>query len=70
MSCRRAPTLLRTPISRVRSLTTASMMFMITTPPTTMNTLTMPMAAAAIAPVKLFHAEMSVSEDRIMNVSS
>ena len=35
---RRAPTDLRMPISRVRSVTTASMMFMITTPPTTMNT--------------------------------
>ncbi len=51
MSCRRAPTDFRTPISRVRSLTTASMMFMITTPPTTMKTLTTPTAAAAIAPV-------------------
>ena len=39
------------PISCVRSVTTASMMFMITTPPTTMNTETTPMAVAAMAPV-------------------
>ena len=38
MSPRRAPTALRMPISWVRSVTTASMMFMITTPPTTRNT--------------------------------
>ncbi len=36
MSERRAPSALRTPISRVRSLTLISMMFMITMPPTTM----------------------------------
>src|ERR1022692_1784237 len=39
MSLRRAPTDLRMPISRVRSVTTASMIFIITTPPTTMKTL-------------------------------
>ena len=32
---RRAPSALRSPISRVRSVTTISMMFMITMPPTT-----------------------------------
>ena len=36
MSWRLAPTALRIPISRVRSLTDISMMFMITMPPTTM----------------------------------
>ena len=51
MSLRRAPTDLRMPISCVRSVTTASMIFMITTPPTTMNTETTPTAVAAIAPV-------------------
>ena len=51
MSLRRAPTDLRMPISRVRSVTTASMIFMITTPPTTMKTETTPMAVAEIAPV-------------------
>ena len=35
MSERRAPSALRRPISRVRSLTTISMMFMMTMPPTT-----------------------------------
>jgi len=35
----------------VRSVTTASMMFMITTPPTTMNTETTATAVAAMAPV-------------------
>ena len=35
MSRARAPTALRMPISRVRSVTTISMMFMITMPPTT-----------------------------------
>ena len=51
MSCRRAPTDFRIPISRVLSDTTANMIFMITTPPTTINTLTTPTAAPAIAPV-------------------
>ena len=35
MSDRRAPSALRRPISRVRSVTTISMMFMMTMPPTT-----------------------------------
>src|SRR5262249_27331261 len=35
MSLRRAPSALRKPISRVRSVTTISMMFMMTMPPTT-----------------------------------
>ena len=51
MSRLRAPTDLRMPISCVRSVTTASMMFMITTPPTTMKTETTPTAVAAMAPV-------------------
>ena len=34
MSRRRAPSALRTPISRMRSVTDTSMMFMTTTPPT------------------------------------
>ena len=42
MSIRVAPTAMRIPISRVRSVTAISMMFMITTPPTTM-----PMATTA-----------------------
>ncbi len=51
MSRLRAPTDLRMPISCVRSVTTASMMFIITTPPTTMKTETTPTAVAAMAPV-------------------
>ena len=51
MSLLRAPTDLRMPISCVRSVTTASMMFMITTPPTTMNTDTTATAVAAMAAV-------------------
>src|ERR1035438_3758266 len=51
MSRRRAPSDLRMPISCVRSVTTASMMFMITMPPTSMNTDTMPTAMAAMADV-------------------
>ena len=46
MSRRRAPSDLRMPISWVRSVTLASMMFMITIPPTTMNTATSPMVTA------------------------
>ena len=53
MSLCLAPTDLRIPISCVRSVTTASMMFMITTPPTTMNTETIAMAVAAITPRQL-----------------
>jgi hypothetical protein len=47
MSLRRAPTALRMPISYVRSVTTASMMFMITTPPTTIKMDTIPTAMVA-----------------------
>ena len=41
-SRRRAPSDLRNPISRVRSVTDMSMMFMITTPPITSDTITTP----------------------------
>ena len=46
MSRRRAPSDLRRPISRVRSLTTISMMFMMTMPPTTSERLTTPIRIA------------------------
>ena len=46
MSRRRAPSALRSPISRVRSLTTISMMFMMTMPPTTSDSATTPMSTA------------------------
>ena len=42
MSLRLAPSALRRPISAVRSLTTISMMFMITMPPTTSESATTP----------------------------
>ena len=46
MSERRAPSALRSPISRVRSVTTISMMFMITMPPTTSDRPTTPTRTA------------------------
>ena len=46
MSRRRAPSALRSPISRVRSLTTISMMFMMTMPPTTSDSATTPISTA------------------------
>src|SRR5262249_30930275 len=46
MSRRRAPSALRRPISRVRSLTTISMMFMMTMPPTMSESATTPMSTA------------------------
>ena len=46
MSRRRAPSALRSPISRVRSLTTISMMFMMTMPPTTSDSATTPTSTA------------------------
>ena len=45
MSRRRAPSAFRMPISRVRSLTAMSMMFMITMPPTTSEMATSPGSA-------------------------
>ena len=42
MSRRRAPSAFLSPISRVRSLTTMSMMFMMTMPPTTSDSATTP----------------------------
>ena len=46
MSDRRAPSALRRPISRVRSVTTISMMFMMTMPPTTSDRPTTPRSTA------------------------
>ena len=53
MSRRRAPSALRRPISRVRSLTTISMMFMMTMPPTTSESETMPRSTAKMPAEKL-----------------
>ena len=44
-------------------------MFMITTPPTTMNTLTTAIAVAAIACVMVSHSRMIDSDVRIMKLS-
>ena len=46
MSDLRAPSALRSPISRVRSVTTISMMFMMTMPPTTSDRPTTPISTA------------------------
>ena len=51
MSRRLAPSALRRPISRVRSLTTISMMFMITMPPTSSDRPTMPTSSTAMPAV-------------------
>jgi hypothetical protein len=51
MSPRRAPMALRTPISRVRSVTLTSMMFMTPIPPTSRLTLEMAIAIKPIATV-------------------
>ena len=51
MSPGRAPTAIRRPISRVRSVTDTSMMFMIPMPPTTSATLAMEDSSAVITPV-------------------
>jgi hypothetical protein len=64
-----APNDRRIPISRVRSVTLASMMFMITIPPTTRNTLTIPTAAAASLPVRSCQSAMIESDPRIAKLS-
>ena len=53
---RRAPRDFRKPISRVRSVTLASMMFMMTTPPTTRKTQVIQMAMANTFPVIRFQS--------------
>ena len=68
MSRRRAPSDLRMPISCVRSVTTASMMFMITIPPTTMNTETIPIAMAAMVAVSRSHRLTIVSDAKMRKV--
>ncbi len=65
---RRAPSDLRMPISCVRSVTTASMMFMITMPPTTMKTETMPTAMPAMVEVSRSHRLTMVSEAKMLKV--
>ena len=66
----RAPSERRKPISRVRSVTLASMMFMITIPPTTRNTAVKPTATANKFPVSCFHKLMIDSEPTTPKLSS
>src|ERR1035441_3261545 len=70
MSRLRAPSDLRTPISRVRSVTLASITFMITTPPMTRNTETTPTMVLATAPVRFVHKPIIVSDARMPKLSS
>ncbi len=51
MSARLAPRAFRSPISRVRSVTTISMMFMMTMPPTTSESPTTPISTAKMPAV-------------------
>ena len=62
MSRLRAPSALRRPISRVRSLTTISMMFMMTMPPTTSDRPTTPMSTENAPAVKARKMFMIVSD--------
>ena len=62
MSRLRAPSALRRPISRVRSLTTISMMFMMTMPPTTSDSETMPISTAKAPWENCFQRFISVSD--------
>ncbi len=61
MSLRRAPSALRTPISRVRSVTETSMMFMITMPPTTNEIEAMAIVTAKNEPLMSFHSDRKES---------
>ncbi len=70
MSRRRAPSALRRPISRVRSDTTISMMFMITMPPTTSDSETMPISSTNAFCEKSRHSSISVSDVNRPKLSS
>src|SRR5258707_208119 len=63
-----APSERRNPISRVRSVTLASMMFMITIPPTTRKTLTSAIATNARFPVRSCHNFAILGSDSIMQL--
>ena len=53
MSRRRAPAALRMPISRVRSVTDTSMMFMMTMPPTSSEIAATPIVTTKMPPVRV-----------------
>jgi len=61
MSPRRAPSALRTPISRVLSVTETSMMFMMTMPPTTSEIEAMAMVTAKKLLLISFHKDRNES---------
>ncbi len=70
MSCRRAPTDFRNPISCVRSVTDISMMFMITIPPTTMPIATTAGTTVNSTFVSCFQKASSASAVSIEKLSS
>jgi len=65
-----APSALRIPISRVRSVTDTSMMFMMTTPPTTSEMDAMPRMTAPNIPVIWLKSPIKVSLVRMAKESS
>ena len=69
MSRRLAPSALRRPISRVRSLTTISMMFMITMPPTSSDRPTMPTSTTAMPAVACWNSSIIEPEARMPKLS-
>src|SRR5437016_1403050 len=68
MSRRRAPSDLRIPISRVRSATAISMMFMMTIPPTTSDTATRP--GSATNSTRLIFPQKSSTSSAVSSVKS
>ncbi len=65
-----APSDLRMPISRVRSVTEASITFMITTPPITRKIETSPTIPEASVPVRFCHRPIKLSLARMPKLSS
>ena len=70
MSRLRAPSAFRRPISRVRSLTTISMMFMMTMPPTSSDSDTMPRSTANALWLKVRQRFISVSDVKMPKSSA
>ena len=70
MSCRLAPSALRIPISRVRSVTDTSMMFMMPMPPTSSYTLAIPPSSIVKTPLVALAIAMISAWLRTMKSSS
>src|SRR4029453_18536664 len=70
MSDRRAPRAFRSPISRVRSVTTINMMFMMTIPPTTSDRPTTPTSTAKMPLVADWQMPRMVSDVNIPKLSA